>query len=80
MKLDKKYVLGVHVMFFEIEIFKEYIDGLINLLTDIENKENITLDFCFNVSEHIETIDTEKISKDELIKQFKIEIDRLQKL
>lgn len=80
MKLDKKYVLGVHVMFFEIEIFKEYIDGLINLLTDIENKENITLDFCFNVSEHIETIDTEKISKDELIKQFKIEIDRLQKI
>ena len=24
-KLEKKYVIGVHVMFFEIEIYKEYI-------------------------------------------------------
>jgi hypothetical protein len=24
-KLKKKYAIGVHVMFFEIEIFKEYI-------------------------------------------------------
>ena len=77
-KLSKKYVLGVHVMFFEIEIFKEYIDGMINLLSNVENKENIILDFCFNISEHIETIDTDKITKDELIEKFLKGIDRLQ--
>ena len=65
-KLKRKYVIGVHVMFFEIEIFKEYIDGLLNLLNTVENKENVVLDFCFNTSEHIEKIDTSQISKFEL--------------
>ncbi len=78
MKLTKRYVIGVHVMFFEIEIFAEYIDGLINLLSDIENKENVILDFCFNTSEHIEIIDTDKISKQKLVSKFKENIDRLQ--
>jgi len=76
--LKNKYVIGVHVMFFEIEIFKEYIDGLINLLTDVKNKENVILDFCFNVSEHIEKIDTDLITKEQLVKQFNSEIARLQ--
>ena len=40
-KLKNKYVIGCHVMFYEIEIYKEYIDGLINLLKTIDNKENI---------------------------------------
>ena len=79
-KLKKKYAIGVHVMFFEIEIFKEYISGLINLLETVENKENIILDFCFNTSEHIEKIDTGKISKNELIYLFKNELSNLEPL
>jgi hypothetical protein len=79
-KLKKKYAIGVHVMFFEIEIFKEYISGLINMIDTIENKENIILDFCFNTSEHIEKIDTDKISKQELIDKFNTNIERLKKL
>ena len=62
--LKNKYVIGCHVMFYEIEIYKEYIDGLINMLQNINNKENIYLDFCFNTSEHLETIDVSKISKE----------------
>ena len=69
-KLKRKYVIGVHVMFFEIEIFKEYIDGLLNLLNTVENKENVVLDFCFNTSEHLEQIDTSQITKEELISKF----------
>tara|TARA_R110002051_G_scaffold325622_1_gene429458 strand:- start:825 stop:1817 length:993 start_codon:yes stop_codon:yes gene_type:complete len=76
-KLNKKYVIGVHVMFFEIEMYKEYIDGLINLLDTIENKDNITLDFCFNISEKIEKIDKDKISVDQLIEKFENGIQRL---
>ena len=76
-KLKNKYVIGCHVMFYEIEIYKEYIDGLINLLETIDNKENVYLDLCFNVSEKIEKIDTDKITKEELIKLFKEGITRL---
>ena len=64
-------------MFYEIEIYKEYIDGLINLLETIDNKENVYLDLCFNVSEKIEKIDTDKISKEKLLKLFKEGITRL---
>ena len=52
-KLKNKYVIGCHVMFYEIEIYKEYIEGLINLLETVDNKENVYLDLCFNVSEKI---------------------------
>tara|TARA_R110002012_G_scaffold100670_2_gene239401 strand:- start:3204 stop:4184 length:981 start_codon:yes stop_codon:yes gene_type:complete len=76
-KLNKRYVIGIHVMFFEIEMFKEYVDGLLNLLNDVTNKDNIVLDFCFNTSEHIEKIDTSLISKTELISKFKTELSRL---
>jgi hypothetical protein len=79
-KLEKKYVIGVHVMFFEIEIYKEYIDGLINLLNTVENKENITLDFCFNISEKIEEIDKSMITEEELLKKFNNGIDRLKEI
>lgn len=64
-------------MYFEIEMFEEYIDGLFNLLDTVENKENIMLDFCFNTSEHLEQIDTSQISKEELISKFDTQIARL---
>ena len=64
-------------MFYEIEIYKEYIKGLINLLKTVDNTENIYLDLCFNVSEKIEKIDTDKISKEELIKLFKEGVTQL---
>ena len=69
-KLKNKYVIGCHVMFYEIEIYKEYIDGLINLLETVDNKENVYIDLCFNISEKIEKIDTSKITVKELVTQF----------
>jgi hypothetical protein len=75
--LKNRYVIGVHVMYFEIEMFEEYIDGLFNLLDTVENKENIILDFCFNTSEHLEQIDTSQISKKELISKFDTQVARL---
>ena len=80
MKLENKYVIGCHVMFYEIAMYSEYIDGLINLLEDIDNKENVIVDLCFNISEKIEKIDRDKISKDELISIFNDGIKRLEKL
>ena len=45
-KLTKKYVIGTHVMFFEIEMYKDFIDWLINLIDTVENKDNIIIDLC----------------------------------
>ena len=53
MKLKNKYVIGCHVMFYEIAMYEEYIEGLINLLETVDNKENVYLYLCFNVSEKI---------------------------
>ncbi|MAE82031.1 MAG: hypothetical protein CMB80_04800 [Flammeovirgaceae bacterium] len=69
-KLNKKYVIGTHVMFFEIEMYRGFIDGLVNLLENIDNKENVIIDLCFNISEHIEKIDRSKISEDQLTEKF----------
>ena len=64
-------------MFYEIKIYKEYIDGLINLLETIDNKENVYVDLCFNLSEKIEKIDTSKISKEQLLNLFNEGVQRL---
>lgn len=64
-------------MFYEIELFPEYIDGLINTFEIVDNKENITYDFTFNLSEAFEKIDNSKITKQELTDRFIKEINRL---
>ena len=69
-KLNKKYVIGTHVMFFEIEMYKDFIDGLINLIETVENKENIYIDLCFNMSEILEKIDRKKIDEEQLLGAF----------
>ena len=69
-KLNKKYVIGTHVMFFEIEMYKDFIDGLINLIETVENKENIYIDLCFNMSEILEKIDREQIDEGQLLGAF----------
>ena len=43
MNLKKKYVIGTHVMWFEIEMYSDFVDGMINLLNTVENKQNITI-------------------------------------
>ena len=61
--LKNKYVIGTHVMFFEIEMFKDFVDGMINLLETVENKENVIVDLCFNLSQKLEKIDEDKIDE-----------------
>ena len=71
MKLNNKYVIGTNVMWFEIEMYEDFIKGLVNLLnTDIENKENVIIDLCLNLSQHLEKLDTDKITEDEIIEKF----------
>jgi len=71
----------MHVQFYEIDMAGEAIDAIINACNTVDNKENITVDICFNVSQYIETIDLNKIHPSKLIDRFyKEQIKRLQKL
>ena len=71
MRLNNKYVIGTNVMWFEIEMYEDFISGLVNLLdNDIENKENITIDLCLNLSQHLEKMDTNEITENEIISKF----------
>ncbi len=78
--LNKTYVIGTHIMWFEIEMFSDFIDGMINLIQDVENKENITVDLCLNLSQKLEEIDTEKINSKGILAKFSNDVKRLQKL
>lgn len=79
-KLNKKYVIGTHIMFFEIEMYKDFIEGMVNLLETVENKENITIDLCLNLSQHLEQIDTNKITEPEILEIFMSGISTITKL
>ena len=35
-KLRNRYVIGTHVMWFEIEMYADFIDGMVNLLETVE--------------------------------------------
>lgn len=79
MKIKNKYVTGTQVMFYEIEMFDDNISGIINTLNLVDNRENLTYHFTFNMSEAFELIDISKISRDELKRRFIEQIDRLKK-
>ena len=68
-------------MWFEIEMYKDFIDGLVNLLdNDIENKENVIIDLCLNLSQHLEKLDVNKITEDKIIDKFYKGVDKIKKL
>jgi len=76
-KLNKTYTIGVMVMFYEIEMLKEYIDSCIQMTNDIENKDNLHFHFCWNQSQYFEDIDTDKTTIKELQDKFYKQMDRL---
>ena len=76
--LNRKYVIGTHVMWFEIEMYVDFIDGMVNLLETVENKENVTIDLCFNMLQHFEKVDYDKIKKHELVIKFKKGVSTLE--
>lgn len=77
MKLKKTYIVGVHVMFYEVEMFKDYIDSCIQMMDSVENRDNVLFHFTFNVSEYFETINRKLVSPSDLIDKFQEQLDRL---
>ena len=79
-ELTNKYVIGTHVMWFEIEMFTDFIDGMINLMDIVKNKDAVTVDLCFNLSQKLEKIDEGKIDEKQLLVKFANNVKRLEKL
>ena len=79
-KLTRRYVIGTHVMWFEIEMYNDFINGMVNLLETVENKENVTIDLCFNMLQHFEKVDTDMIKKHELYIKFKKGVATLEQM
>jgi hypothetical protein len=79
MELKNKYIIGTHIMFFEIEMIKEQTQSILNALETVDNPENVTIDYYFNMSEYFEKIDTDQISKQKLKNLFNDEIAKLSK-
>ena len=70
MNLKNKYIIGTHIMFYEIDMAVEHVQSIINAVDRVANPENVMVDLLFNISEYFEKVDTEKISKDELKQKF----------
>ena len=75
-ELKNKYSIGCLVMFYEIEMFPEYIDGCIQMVNEVivKDRNKITFDFCWNVSQYLEDMDAKE---SDLTDKFNIQIDRL---
>ena len=54
MKLENRYIIGCHCMFYEIDMVEEYLNSLKLAMKDIENKENIKIEMMWNMSEYFE--------------------------
>ena len=54
MKLDNKYIIGCHCMFYEIEMIEEYIKSVYLALKDVDNKENVQVEIMWNMSQYFE--------------------------
>lgn len=70
MKLKNKYIIGTHIMFYEVDMVEEHIQSLVQCVNEVENKENITIDLFFNLSQYFEELDTKLINEDDIIEKF----------
>ena len=56
MKLNNKYIIGCHVMFYEIDMVEEYLNSVHLALQDIENKENVKVEMMWNLSQYFRSV------------------------
>ena len=55
-EIKNKYIVGTHIMFYEIEMVSEHTQSLVNAINTVKNKDNITVDLFYNISEFFEKI------------------------
>ena len=60
MKLNNSYIIGCHIMFYEIEMVEEYFRSVRYALEEIENPEKVRVDILFNVSQYFEDCESQE--------------------
>jgi len=70
MEIKNRYIIGTMVMFYELDAVKDFVSSLKSAINTVTNKENITVEFLLNLSEYSEKIDSNNITKEELINLF----------
>ena len=64
MKLNKTYAIHCLIMFYEIEMMKDWVKGIQNMVKGIENPENIILHIDYSMCEDFEKIDHKALPSD----------------
>ena len=59
MEIKNKFAIGCLVQWYEIKIVEEYIESVNQSLSEIDNSENIIIDFTFTTNQDLEKIDDE---------------------
>ena len=65
-----KFAIGCLVQWYEVEIVEEYISSLEAAIEILEKPESVVIDICWNLSQSLEKIDTDKISLHEIETKF----------
>ena len=68
MKLNNTYLIGCHAMFYEIDMIEEYIKSVSYALEDIDNKDNVTVEIMWNLSEYFEKCESEQKKTDIVVR------------
>ena len=72
MKLNNTIAIGCLVQFYEIRIIEDYIKSVSYALENVDNKENVIIDICFNMNEKLEAIDRNVITPQEIVKRMDV--------
>ena len=72
MKLNNTIAIGGLVQFYEIRIIEDYIKSVSYALENVDNKENVIIDICFNMNEKLESIDRNEITSQEIVKRMDV--------
>jgi hypothetical protein len=67
-----KIAIGCIVQWYEVEMYSEYLQSVINAIKYSNSYDNVFVDFNFYLSENIEQVDTDIISKEEILNKFKL--------
>ena len=66
-----RIAIGCIIQWYEAEMYMEYLQSVVNAIKYSDSNDNVSVDLCFYLSENIEQLDTNLISKDKLINNFK---------
>ena len=66
-----KIAIGCIVQWYEVEMYQEYLQSIINAIKYSESNNNVFVDLCFYLSENIEQLDNNLVTPETLFNKFK---------